>query len=106
MNAATCDRTEQRLAALAKAKRVYHERALIKRDIRNGEISIVEAFEQPCCQSATVLCLLKSQWDWGEKTTHRWLVRMANRTGVVIGAQRRIRDLTPRQLSALREELR
>jgi hypothetical protein len=96
----------QRHKALKRANRVRTGRAALKRKLQAREVSILKALSEPCAQSATLYSILQAQYRWGEAKTMKFFSHLANDCGVPIGTTRRIKDLSERQLRALKEELR
>jgi hypothetical protein len=96
----------QRRLNLKQANHVRLGRADLKRRPYAGKTPILKALSEPCAQSATLYSILQAQYRWGEAKTMKFFSHLANDCGVPIGTTWRIRDLSERQLRALREELR
>jgi AMMECR1 domain-containing protein len=98
MNAAALRKAN---ANLARAHEVRLARSAVRHKLKNGEITVMQAIEEPCCQTATLYSLLKSQKLWGPAKAMKLLTRMANTFNAPIGTTRKVEDLTERQRRAL-----
>lgn len=96
---------ECRMANLAKAQETRLAMAAVKRQIREGELSIPEAIILPCVSSMLLSRLLLVQHGWGPRRVVR-LFRELERVGVPVSQTRRIGDLSGLQREALRRVLR
>jgi hypothetical protein len=84
--------TAQRLQALQLANAVYRGHAALKRDVKTGTLSVVEALEDPRARgNLSIAKLLRAQVRWGPRRTQRF----CNRVGIFEG--RRVDALTERQ---------
>lgn len=88
------DMTQAR-KALAIANEVRLERAQVKRDLRDGRLTVAEAMDRPCCATMSVESLLAAQHRWGTKRAGRTL------SAVSINPARRLGALTDRQRAVL-----
>lgn len=86
---------EQRLTSLDEANRVRLGRAALKRRIRAGELSLLEALAHEYAQTASVYEMVVSVRRWGPIRT-RALLAMLH-----IHERRRVAQLTDRQRKAL-----
>lgn len=98
MNAATLRKANKNLA---RATEVRIARSRVRHKLKAGEMTIMQAIEEPCCQTATLYSLLKAQKLWGEAKAMKLLTRMANTFNAPIGTTRKVEDLTDRQRKAL-----
>jgi hypothetical protein len=89
----------QNLENLRKANHNRIGRSVAKKEIAAGKLSVLDALSLPCCQTATLACLLKAQWRWGDFKTANFLSRRG------ISQSRRVMDLTANQIEALRASL-
>ena len=87
----------QPLVALGVANRVRTERALVKRSIHAGRLSIAEALDLPCVQSMRVTDLLRAQRFYGPVRCRKLLRRAG------VSEHARVAGLTDRQRAALIE---
>lgn len=94
----------QHMDALAHANEIRLARAVIKAKLRSGEISVLDAFDAPCCARMTVYALLSSQWRWGPARVIK-LFSGLNREGVHIGMSKQVCELTERQRQVLERAL-
>lgn len=87
----------QALEALALANQVRNDRAVVKRQVKSGELTVVEVLADPpvCCETMAVGELLRAQRDWGPRRCRRLLSRAS------VSEIRRIGDLTERQRSLI-----
>jgi hypothetical protein len=89
----------QRMAALAEANRVRESRAAVKRDLKAGRVSLVDALEHPDCGSALVIDLLLALPRVGRTIANRAMARARVSTVKTVGG------MTERQRAALLVEL-
>lgn len=88
----TATKTPQHLSALARASEVYQGHCALKRDVRGGTLSVVDAIADPrSAGSLTIGKLIGAQNRWGPRRTTRFL----NKLGIFEG--RRVDALTERQ---------
>lgn len=92
---------QQRIDSLREANRVRVARSQVRHKLKAGEMTIMQAIKEPCCQTATLYSLLKAQKLWGESKAMKLLTRMANTFNAPIGTTRKVEDLTERQRKAL-----
>jgi hypothetical protein len=99
---ATLDAEQQHLRALEHANRVRLARAGMKRDIAQGETSVVEVVLTCPWQvhSMSISDLLMSQKRWGRARCRRLL------TSIGVPENKQVGTLTERQRAALAEVLR
>jgi hypothetical protein len=92
----------QRLAALARANRVRHARAELKRHIAAGRVSAAEVilFQKRDVESMPVGDVLTSQRHWGDMRCRRFLTPIGIHAGKPIGS------MTERQRRAVAARLR
>jgi hypothetical protein len=90
---------EQWQAAFAKGAPTHHARALVRKAIYAGEMSVSAALDLECVASMRVEQLLRYQYRWGIQRASR-LLNTADVSMYLL-----IRELTPRQVEALREAL-
>lgn len=86
---------------LARAQEVRAARSAVRHKLKSGEMTLMQAIEEPCCQTATLYSLLKAQKRWGEAKAKKLMTKMANTWNAPIGTTRRVEDLTERQRAAL-----
>lgn len=91
--------TTQRVTALERANVVRFEGAQLKRDIRDGKLSIAMALRDARAQPLRIGAVLVQQPQWGEGRVRRYL------GSLYISPHRRVRDLTERQVRMLSEGL-
>ena len=91
----------QRLRALARANRVRHARAELKRHIAEGHVSAAEVilFHKRDVESMPVGDVLTSQRHWGDMRCRRFLMPMRIDEGKTIGS------MTERQRRAVAARL-
>lgn len=94
---------DQRQKALRNANAIRLGRVRVRREIREGKRSVLEALADPACATATISSMLEAQFRWGRAKTSALLARVA--WEAPISHQRQIRDLTSRQVEALRKAL-
>lgn len=97
MTTATTERryVPQHLKALARANEVRLHQSNVKRKVRDGDLSIEEALEDPGIGSMAIADLLRAQRRWGYGRVRQLLRR------VEISENRRIDALTPRQVELI-----
>jgi hypothetical protein len=85
------------------AQVVRLEVAAVRREIREGALSVADALRDPRAASLTVFDLLRAQRQWGRTRVVRFLhfVGSRMRPPSSISEQRRVRDLTERQRDAI-----
>jgi hypothetical protein len=88
------------MAALAKANGLRFGRAVVKRKLREGRITLADALAHPYCQSMSVFDLLCAQRQWGRRRVLSTLNRLADE-GFTISETRRVEMLTDREREAL-----
>ena len=83
------------MSALALANKTRVDRALVKRQICAGRLSVIEAMTLQCCQGATVFCLLQAQ--------KRWAITRASKAlaAVPLSEAKRVEDTTAHQREQL-----
>jgi hypothetical protein len=91
----------QHLDALKHANEIRVGRSIVKRKLRNREITLSEALREPCCATATIYSMLCAQRGWGDVRAHGFLSKLANHYAVPVGASRTVKELTGRQLATL-----
>lgn len=84
-------RVEQRDAALEKANRVRSGAAAIKREIREGELAVIDALDDPRAAPIEIVDLLDAQRSVGDSKVRSLLARCR------VPGNTRVRDLSPRQ---------
>ena len=89
---------DQYMAALANGNRIRLRLKGIREELREGEISLVDAFELPEFQSAKIGQILMCLPRVGPKKAGE----MLREAGVMFG-DRKVRDLSPRQIWVLCE---
>lgn len=91
------DKVKQQQMALAKATKVKTERAKIKKQIKSGELlaSLVLAEMPESVRTMTCLQFVSSQNRWAATRSSRMLKQ------INVTANRRLEDLTDRQLNIL-----
>jgi hypothetical protein len=89
------------MTQLALANQIRIDRSKVRHELKAGEITVMQAIEKPCCQTATLFSLLKAQRRCGERTAIDFLGRLGSRWNCPISATRRVCDLTERQRLAL-----
>ncbi len=87
----------QHLAALARGNRIRLESAAVKRELRDGVVSLDEAIHDPRAGCLPVFDLVAAQYGWGPDGTSRLLERLR------IRETKRVRELVPRQLAVIVE---
>jgi hypothetical protein len=92
---------QQRMDSLRNANEIRVARSQVRHKLKAGEMTISEAIKEPCCQTATLFSMLKSQKLWGEAKAVKFLSKLANGWNAPIGTTRLIQDLTERQRTAL-----
>ena len=90
------------MEALERAHEVRSARAQIKKQIKAGTMTVLEALDEPACQTMTIFKLVQAQHNWGSSTNSSgWKTRDAlMRVG--LNPERRVMDLTLRQRELLR----
>jgi hypothetical protein len=91
---------ERRRASLALANHARLDAAAVKRDIRTGRLTVQEALDDPRAGSVSALGLLRAMPMVGS-TRARGMLRRAQ-----VGENRKVRDMTGRELVALGVEAR
>lgn len=84
--ATTPDRSAQYMGALARANEVRIARAKIKRQLRAREITLADALDHECCQTATVMGLLMAQRRWGVTRARKVLMQVPMSEARAVGA--------------------
>jgi hypothetical protein len=94
-------RTAQTARNLAKGGTVQHERGLIKREIRERKLAVVDVLlgKPYVCDTMTVTELLSCQPWWGRVRTQRFLHDLE------ISELRQLKELTERQSNLIVEGL-
>lgn len=87
----TVEAVPQHLAALERANEIRFARAQVKRDVKAGVLSVVNALELECCETMTLLELLRAQRSWGPGRARRLLAE------IPVSESKRIGMLTERQ---------
>lgn len=99
-------RLEQQYAGLAKGTAVQVERARVKRAVRAGTVTLVEALDCECCQTMTIYDLVRVRFatssGFGRRRT-LGLLAAAGSLGVPIPEHKQVGSLTDRQKQALIE---
>lgn len=90
---------DQHLIALEEANRVRFGIAAVKREIADGTLTVGEAVFDPRAQSMRLWTLLACQRLWGPRRVSCFLAFM------LIGEDRRVRELTDRQRELVGERL-
>jgi len=90
----------QPLAALAEANRVRGDGAAVKREVRQGLVTLAGALEDPRAGVLTIADLLAAQRGWGATRADALLVRV----GMGVRRRMRVRDLTARQRRVIAQE--
>lgn len=85
----------QHLSALARANEIRLSQAALKREVKTGATSIVDALRDERAAAMSIYDLLHSQQRWGVVRARTMCQRFR------IGEMRRVRDLTERQLREL-----
>lgn len=98
--AVTDPRAAQRDRAISKANEVRAGIADVKRRLAAGELTLRDALADPRAGAAPVRALLLAQPRWGEQRCTRLALALARRH-VLTTLDRRVRDLTARQRTAL-----
>lgn len=95
--------TAQRQEALARANEIRFARADLKRELREGRLSLADALEDEATQKMTVFDLLRAQHRYGPERIRRKLTTAANLIGSSrpVPEHKSIGDLTDRQKRAL-----
>ena len=91
--------TTQALAALDRANEIRLARAQLKRQLKDGSLTLSEALDEPSMQSMTLFKLLRCIPRWGHKRSINFCAR------IPISPYRKISELTERQRAALVEGL-
>lgn len=93
----------QHMSALAKANEIRFGRARLKRDLRQGRVSLAEVMEHEHIQSMGVFDLICAQWAWGPTRARQALVRTSNylRLAFPFPENKTVGSLTDRQKRAL-----
>lgn len=94
------ERVSQREESLALANTIRIAAAVVRRQVEAGELTLDEALEHPDAQATKVGRLVVAVPRVGVKKTHRLL-----RDAGIMSGDRRVRDLTARQRTALVEAL-
>ncbi len=92
----------QHILALGRANEVRLARAVLKKGVRSGRVSVGEVIRScpPEAEGMTVLDLLASQPRWGTHRSSKLLVEVG------VSEQRHVGALTDRQRTVLVEKLR
>lgn len=93
----------QHMIAFAKANRVRFARAALKRDLREGRLSLSDALEEEYMRSMTVFGLLCVQHRWADVRARKALSRAASLLGMAfpLPENKTVGSLTDRQKRAL-----
>jgi hypothetical protein len=96
----------QRLVALEKANRTRLAIAGLKRDLREGSVTLADAFEHWSAQKMLVFDLLRAQRRWGDHRSrhalhHAAVLLSGNRFSPPISETKQVGLLTDRQKRAL-----
>jgi hypothetical protein len=83
------------MVALAKGNEIRLARAALKREVKNGEMSIVDALEDKRAAAIEVGVLLCAQRHWGVGRTRKVLRPLG------IGERQQVEDLTDQKRRAL-----
>lgn len=91
------------MVALAKANEIRLARAGLKREIREGTLSLADALEREYLQTMTVGSLLCAQHRWADVRARKALAEAANLLGLPFPLRENMRVcfLTDRQKRAL-----
>lgn len=81
----------QHLRALARANEIRLHQVGMKRKVRDGELSVADAFEDPRMGSMAIGSLLVAQKRWGVYRTRKFMLRIG------ISERRRVDQLTERE---------
>ena len=87
----TTEARPQHVEALELANRIRLARAQVKRDLRDGTLSLAEALELECVRSMPLVALLSSQYRWGRARA----LRVVREVGC--SENQRVGNLTVRQ---------
>lgn len=85
----------QHIKALGEANRTRLARSVVKRELREGRITLATAMTRACVSSMRIFDLLAAQRYWGSAKT------ISRLSGLQIGMTRTVGDLTERQRLAL-----
>lgn len=101
---------QQRLVALGLANRIRSDAGEIRREIIRGDMNVFDALDDPRAGSLTIERLLAAQKRWGPQRVHRALVSLrwrfdGDEWSTIVWPDMRVRDLTERQKTALKEFL-
>lgn len=98
---------EQSMAALARANEVRCGKARIKREIRDGQTTVLAALDREECRRATVWELVMAQAHWGRSKTIKLLRGQLRYDGyhLQLPPYRTVEDLSVMERTALREAL-
>ena len=97
---------EQRTAALESANRIRFGRAALKREIREGTLSVVDALDDERAGGMTVFQLLQAQKYWGSSgKQHTGLRSQRLLSRVEVSPYRKVGDLTLRQKALIMDVL-
>lgn len=79
--------TQQSMEALQRANDIRLGRAMIKKEIREGKISIVDVLESEpyICDGMSVLQLFTSQWRWATLKAEKFIKRTLANPGKKLG---------------------
>ena len=99
---------EQRTAALESANRIRLGRAALRREIRDGELLVVDALDDPRSQSMSTFDLLQCQRGWGSNgrsAANEGKRSMRLLESLEISPYRKVGELTLRQKALIMDVL-
>jgi hypothetical protein len=96
----------QNMQALAKANRVRLARAELKREVREGRLSVREAMDRPEAETMLLFDLLIEQRRWGKSRVRRFLLSLSwNDRGMLALEAKQCGSLTERQKNVIGDRL-
>lgn len=90
----------QHLEALARASKIRSENAVLKRQVKEGTVSVMSAIVSPSTRNLYVIDVLAWHPQWGTSTAEKALQRLSIRPTVLCGS------LTARERSLISKWMR